>query len=193
MQNDIHGPNPKHILSEEVLAACTNRDDLCAFWAGNGQCEVNKNKAFMKTKCAPSCQTCEMIDMNVRCPPLGDDVRPGLLPGELNTMFERIVKTAPGNQTDENFKMEDGMMNYTVHVHSRPKPRDDDEEPISRERDLEQPPWVITFNNFISEEECNHLIKLGYGSGYKRSDDVGALKVDGSYNPVKTVLRTSEK
>ena len=131
--------------------------------------------------------------MNVRCPPLGDDVRPGLLPGELNTMFERIVNTAPGNQTDVHFKMEDGMMNYTVHVHSRPKPVDADEEPISRERDLEQPPWVITFNNLISEEECNHLIKLGYGSGYKRSDDVGALKVDGSYNPVKTVLRTSEK
>lgn len=183
-----------------------------------GECEANK--PYMKTKCAPSCQTCDMIDINLRCPPLGDDVRPGLLPGELNAMFERIVATAPGNQTDEGFAIEDGMSNYTVHVHSRPEPLGEGEEAIGRKRDLEQPPWVrsrptssdfsapssgcvsrsfrrrlqvITFDNFLSEEECKHLIDLGYKSKYERSEDVGKILPDGSYDSVQSHGRTSEK
>eukprot|EP00584_Thalassiosira_punctigera_P024711 CAMPEP_0172554422 /NCGR_PEP_ID=MMETSP1067-20121228/54494_1 /TAXON_ID=265564 ORGANISM="Thalassiosira punctigera, Strain Tpunct2005C2" /NCGR_SAMPLE_ID=MMETSP1067 /ASSEMBLY_ACC=CAM_ASM_000444 /LENGTH=492 /DNA_ID=CAMNT_0013342791 /DNA_START=82 /DNA_END=1560 /DNA_ORIENTATION=- len=190
MENDVYGPNPSVTLREEVLNECTNREELCAFWAAIGECEANK--AYMKTKCAPSCQTCEMIDMKERCPPLGDDVRPGLLPGELNAMFERIVATAPGNQTDENFVIEDGLTNYTVHVHSRPKPLEEGEEVISRERDLDQPPWVITFENFLSEEECKHVIQLGYKSKYERSEDVGDVQPDGSYDSVRSTGRTSE-
>jgi prolyl 4-hydroxylase len=126
---------------------------------------------------------------------LGDNVRPGLLPGELNAMFERIVDTAPGNRTDRNdFAIDEGMTNYTVTVHSRPKPLDDDEGPIvSVKRDLEQPPWIITFENFISDEECEHLIELGYKSEYKRSEDVGKLLPDGTFDSVKSETRTSEK
>ena len=149
----------------------------------------------MKMKCAPSCQTCDLIDISNRCPPLGDNVRPGLLPGELTAMFERIVDTAPGNRTDRNdFAIDEGMTNYTVTVHSRPKPLDDDEGPIvSVKRDLEQPPWIITFENFISDEECEHLIELGYKSEYKRSEDVGKLLPDGTFDSVKSETRTSEK
>ena len=33
MENDIYGPNPTHELSETILAECTNREELCAFWA----------------------------------------------------------------------------------------------------------------------------------------------------------------
>lgn len=194
MENEVYGENPTHTLSEEVLNDCTNREELCAFWAAIGECEANK--AYMKTKCAPSCQTCEMIDMKERCPPLGDDVRPGLLPGELNAMFERIVATAPGNQAMEDtthFEIEDGLTNYTVHVHSRPKPMEDGEKPIiSRERDLEQPPWVITFENFVTEEECKHLIELGHINNYERSEDVGKLLPDGSFDSVQSTGRTSE-
>lgn len=145
----------------------------------------------MKTKCAPSCRTCDMIDMNVRCPPLGDDVRPGLLPGELNAMFERIVATAPGNST--NIEIEDGMRNYTVHIHSRPGPLNDGEESISIFRDLAEPPWIITFDNFMSAEECKRLIELGYENKYERSEDVGELRVDGSFGSVQSAKRTSEK
>lgn len=192
MENDIHGPNPTHEISKEVLEECTNREELCAFWAAIGECEANK--AYMKTKCAPSCQTCDLIDINARCPPLGDDVRPGLLPGELNAMFQRIVDTAPGNQTGEDYVIAEGMTNYTVHVHSRPSPFGEGEEPvISKERDLDEDPWIITFENFISEEECKHLIDLGHKSNYKRSEDVGKLLADGSYDSVKSQGRTSEK
>jgi len=191
MENDIYGENPKHDLSEAILAECTNREELCAFWVAIGECEANKS--YMKTKCAPSCRTCEMIDIKNRCQPLGDDVRPGLLPGELNAMFERIVKTAPGNQTDENFVIEDGLTNYTVYIHSQPAPLEEGEEAISRARDTSQPPWIITFENFLTEEECQYLIDMGRKSEYKRSEDVGKLLADGSYDSHQSTTRTSEK
>lgn len=191
MQDEIYGEHPSHTLSEEIVAECTNREELCSFWAAIGECEANK--AYMKTKCAPSCQTCEMIDMKARCPPLGDDVKPGLVSGGLNAMFERILDTAPGNQTDGEVEIEPGMTNYSVVVHSRPEPRKEGEEPsISRTLDLEQDPWIITFENFLTEEECKHLIDMGHKSNYERSEDVGKVQADGSYDSVQSKSRTSE-
>jgi len=165
MKNDVYGPNAKHQLSEKILGECVNKDGLCAFWASSGECDVNLS--YMQVKCAPSCQSCHMIDMSARCPPLTDDIKPALLPGELNAMFERIVEMAPGNQT-EDVDIEENMTNYSVVVHSRPEPFEG--EP-SRERDLEQPPWIITFEDFLTEEECEHLIKMGYNAKYERSKD----------------------
>lgn len=186
MENDVHGPNAKYQLSEVVLGECNNKEDLCAFWAAIGECE--DNIAYMQTKCAPSCQSCHMIDINARCPPLGDDVEPALLPGQLNVMFERIVETAPGNQTGD-VEIEENMTNYSVVVHSRPEPFEG--EP-SRKRDMEQPPWIITFEDFLTKEECEHLIKMGYKSNYERSKDVGEILPDGSYDAVESLTRTSE-
>merc|ERR1711966_140892 len=164
----IYGPNPTHALSGEVLAECVNREELCAFWAAIGECEANK--AYMKLKCAPSCQTCDMIDIKSRCPPLGDDVRPALLPGELNAMFELILATAPGNQTGDAVHIGEGMTNYSVHVHSRTRPREEDEEPIiTRERDLAEPPWIITFEDFLTEDL--QMLKYEPGQFYRQHHD----------------------
>jgi len=186
MENDVHGPNAKYQLSEEIVGECNNKEDLCAFWATIGECEGNI--AYMQTKCAPSCQSCHMIDINARCPPLGDDIQPALLPGQMNAMFERIVETAPGNQTGD-VEIEENMTNYSVVVHSRPEPFEG--EP-SRRRDMEQPPWIITFEDFLTEDECEHLVKMGYKSNYERSKDVGQILTDGSYDAVESLTRTSE-
>ena len=186
MQTDVYGPYAKHQLSEEVLKECVNFDGLCAFWASSGECDANLS--YMQLKCAPSCQSCHMIDIDSRCPPLGDDAKPAMLPGQLNTMFERIVRTAPGNQTGDT-DIEENMTNYSVVVHSRPEPFQG--EP-SRERDLEQPPWIVTFEDFLTEEECKQLIQMGHNAKYERSKDVGSIKTDGSYDSVESLSRTSE-
>jgi len=165
MNNDVYGPNAKHQLSENILGECVNKDGLCAFWASAGECDANLS--YMQVKCAPSCQSCHMIDINARCPPLADDIKPALLPGELNAMFERIVEMAPGNQTAD-YEIEENMTNYSVVVHSRPEPFEG--EP-SRERDMEQPPWIITFEDFLTKEECEHLIRMGHNAKYERSKD----------------------
>lgn len=180
-------------LTGSFKSACRNKHELCSYWAAMGECEANKVsrstdnaiahdesisngrssswlllasllQAYMKLNCAPACNSCDLIDINNRCPPLPEDTEPALRPGALNKMFERIVATAPGNITDSAGRQRlasflDGMPEYTVQVLSRPS-----EEPVSEislEVDKELPPWVVTFDNFLSGEECDQLIALG--------------------------------
>ena len=178
-------------LPRSILDVCENRNKLCAFWAVLGECE--KNQAYMTTNCAPSCSSCHMIDIKTRCPPL-DDAEPALRPGDLQRMFERIVREAPGNRTltpDEKKALVDSnTTEYTVVVHSgpgTPAPTD-----VSIATDKSLLPWVITFENFLTDDECDELIRLGYKYGYKRSEDVGARKFDGTHDSVKSERRTSE-
>ncbi len=51
---------------------------------------------------------------------------------------------------------------------------------------------MITFDNFLTDEECEHLINLGYKNGYKRSTDVGKQNLDGSFGVSVGNGRTSE-
>ena len=118
----------------------------------------------MKLACAPACGTCTLLDISKRCPPLPEDIEPALRPGALNKMFERLVATAPGNITDTGEKERladflEGMPEYTVNVLSSPS--DGLITEVSLQKDKELPPWVITFDNFLSEDECDKLIEIG--------------------------------
>ncbi len=140
-----------------------------------------------------ACKSCHLIDMEARCPQLPDAI-PGLKPGDLNKMFERIVETAPGNRTltdEDRRQMEiSEMPEFTVTVHSHPG--DDSILEVSIEEDKKLPPWLITLDNFLTDEECDAIIQHGYDSGYKRSEDVGGQNFDGTFNSVKSKRRTSE-
>lgn len=178
-------------LPATIRENCRNKNELCSFWAYVGECEANQS--FMKINCAPACKTCHLIDMSTRCPPLPDDTEPAFRPGDLNKMFERIVATAPGNATNPSQKLRllaGGMSDYTVHVKSRPHEAPETE--VSSDLDKSNPPWVITFDNFVSPEECDTLIELGYKTGYKRSEDVGKENLDGTVEGKKSKGRTSE-
>ena len=126
--------------------------------------ECEQNKEWMEARCGPACQACDKLDIRRRCPPLGDDAIPALMPGELNRMFERIVRT----QSKSN-AIEDGTVNYTVRVHSRPEPNDGGGgggESINFWTDVASPPWVIALDDFLNEEERDHLTRLGDTIGY---------------------------
>lgn len=131
--------------------------------------------------------------MENRCPKLPDAV-PALKPGDLNKMFQRIVDTAPGNRTltDEDRRQlaVSEMTEYSVVVHSRPG--DDEVTEVDINLDKKLPPWVITLDNFLTDEECDAIIQLGYDAGYKRSEDVGKQKFDGTVDSRKSKGRTSE-
>jgi prolyl 4-hydroxylase len=177
---------------------CRNRHELCAFWAVLGECDINS--AYMHTHCGPSCRSCHvtMIDVDLtdekeeeegkveeeRCVQLNTNkAEPALRhPGDLNRLFERIIRQAPGNRTlsESSEKQpprlaEQRMPMYTVHVHSRPEERTSssptDHQSILYASPLS--PWIVTFDNFVTDEECDALIALGYEYGYQRSDHVG--------------------
>mmetsp|Transcript_19033 Transcript_19033/g.39883 ORF Transcript_19033/g.39883 Transcript_19033/m.39883 type:complete len:542 (-) Transcript_19033:463-2088(-) len=178
-------------LPSKIKKNCKNNNELCAFWAAIGECE--KNISFMKVQCAPACQSCHLIDIDNRCPALPDAV-PALKEGDLNKLFERIVESAPGNRTltvndrQELAKLE--MPEYSVKVHSRPSDGPGTEINIESDKNLR--PWVITFDNLLTDEECDALIQHGYDAGYKRSEDVGKRNFDGTHDSKKSKGRTSE-
>lgn len=178
-------------LSSEIQDNCRTKNELCSFWAAIGECEANV--AFMKIQCAPACKTCHLIDMANRCPELPDSV-PALGPGDLNKMFERIVERAPGNRTlsdEERQRLaKSEMTEYSVKVYSRPS--DESATEVNIESDKKLPPWVITLDNFLTDEETDALIQHGYDEGYKRSEDVGAEKFDGTVDSRQSTGRTSE-
>jgi prolyl 4-hydroxylase len=109
-------------------------------------------------------------------------------------MFERIVAEAPGNRTlsqAESKELADKQIpEYTVTVISRPSTSPTIE--VSPILDRTLPPWILTFENFLTPEECKTLIGLGYEHGYERSRDVGDQKFDGSFDGKESVGRTSE-
>ena len=131
--------------------------------------------------------------METRCPKLPDAI-PALKPGDLNSMFQRIIETAPGNRTltDEDRRQlaEAEIPEYTVTVHSRPSDRALTEIDIHQDQKLS--PWLITFDNFLTDQECDSLIQHGYDNGYKRSEDVGEQGLDGIVSGRKSKGRTSE-
>lgn len=158
MTDEVSKPEYDTIRDE-----CQHRHELCAFWAVVGECD--ENPIYMKRNCAPSCQTCELIDFNVRCP-MDPNMKDIFEPHDLHLMFERIVNTTDVNQ---------------LTILSQPSS-------IQKERGG---PWILIIDDFVSVEECNRLIKLGTEQGYKRSQDVGAMKFDGTYDSVKSSSRTS--
>jgi hypothetical protein len=95
---------------------------------------------------------------------------PALHPGDLNRLFGVIA---------ENYS--DHSSGYTATVHS------------GGNQALENLPWIITLDNFLSEKECDALIELGIEQGFQRSMDVGQpTKLDGGASAGKeTERRTS--
>ena len=60
MRNFVLRDKPTHAMSEDTIQKCRNRHDKCAFWSAIGECE--NNAAWMASNCAPSCQSCHLID-----------------------------------------------------------------------------------------------------------------------------------
>jgi prolyl 4-hydroxylase len=125
-----------------------------------GECE--KNPKFMLKDCAPSCFRCDYLDMAKRCA-----FDPNLpihfaKPGDLNTMFLRILQ--------------DPQL-AVYHPRAVLQPPDG--------------PWIVVLDNFLSDDECHTLIQLGHEQGYERSTNVGAKKYDGTYEAAKQSSRTS--
>jgi prolyl 4-hydroxylase len=155
-----------------MLDNCKNKDELCALWKVLGECEANP--PYMKLSCAPVCQTCEMLDIEVRCP-LDPNAPNAWGPGDLNAFFVNIT-TLPD------------MQRYEPKVISRPAFVDGDDE---EKADYKIGPWVVTLDKFVTDEEADRLIELGAAQGYQRSSDVGELKFDGSFEDDVNEGRTS--
>ena len=156
--------DPKY---KTVREDCKNRDELCLFWASMGEC--TNNPGYMEKHCAPSCQSCDELSFELRCPFDKDDPKALSEPNQLNYLFERIV-------TDPQFEQ------YQPTVLSQPN---------STDPSIQDGPWVVYLEDFLSPEECDILVELGGKLGYSRSQDVGDRQFDGTYDGKTSTGRTS--
>ena len=152
---------------------CTNTNENCAFWSVLGECQ--NNPGYMHVNCAPVCKSCEMLDIETRCPidPNGQDV---LQPGDVDALFENIVQN-------------EAFAEFGPVVLSRPSLAPGDT--IENATYTIDGPWLIMFDNFANEQETNRLIELGGKEGYERSSDVGKQKADGTFENNVNAGRTS--
>jgi prolyl 4-hydroxylase len=157
---------------DKVRSLCKNQHPSCAFWAVIGECE--SNPGYMQVGCAPVCQTCEMLHVETRCP-LDPDAVDALYPGDLDKLFENIA-------TSSDFE------HFGPKVLSRPSYSPGDNADTA---DYQLGPWMVTFDNAITDQQADRLIELGGIEGYERSADVGSKKEDGTYTAETNSGRTS--
>jgi prolyl 4-hydroxylase len=178
MEQEVYANTGADSKYKNVQKTCMIRHDSCAYWKTQGVCETNRK--YMRQNCAPVCQVCEELDFKFWCPI--DETTPMAFPnpGDLNAMFERIA-------SEKDFEQ------YSPKVISMPKSDDAAADPASTSTPstIQDGPWFIEFENFLTEEECKHLIELGAQIGYKTSVDTGVQKVDGSFDQIKSTWRTS--
>jgi len=155
---------------------CKNRDSHCAALAAEGYCEEDEEEFvdedddeswqnYMMNNCAPACQTCESLAYQFELLKCTADRSTDIFePNELDDMFLRLVGEIP-------FDEDVIVPNFTPRIHSRPSPSLFTEK---RNSDVNADyitdgPWIVTLDNFLTDEECDRLIELGATEGYERS------------------------
>lgn len=136
----------KHTVTNSTYRdECKNAHESCAIWSVLGECELNPN--FMNAACAPMCKACGSLLADSRCRryPSGVDAWG---PGDSYRMFERILVE---------------HAEYDVKVLSRPYYAPGD---TAETASYQLGPWIITLENFLSEEEADYMVALGEAEGY---------------------------
>ena len=132
--------------------------------------ECGNNPGYMKLECAPTCQSCDQLDFDTRCP-FDRNAPEAWEPGDLSHMFERLTMDPYYQQR------------YKPEILSSPK--------YYKPGHGVDNPWIVSLESFLTEDECEMLIRLGAERGYTRSLGL-AEEADGSHASQATEMRTSK-
>ena len=158
---------------------CQDRFSICASQAMSGGCE--RSPGWMIVHCCQSCDpylnASKLIDPKVRCSREHlNTPDPIWKAGDLNRMFESWAN----NQTLKDL--------YDFEVVSSPEPS---KYGATWTGAKEGSPWVVLFNNFLTDDEVSDLIRGGELEGYERSTDQGAANALGEQEKIVSQTRTS--
>jgi hypothetical protein len=158
---------------------CQDRFSICKSQAETGGCD--RSPGWMIVHCCESCDAHlnakELLDPKKRCSK--EQLKTpenAWKPGDLNKLFA-------GWATDEKLKE-----TYGLEVVSSPEP---EKYGATWENAKDGSPWVVVFNNFLTDDEVRDLIKGGEIEGYERSTDQGAINDLGEMEKVVSKTRTS--
>lgn len=147
----------KKDLPKEVFQSCLNNHKLCNFWAAVGECEANKG--YMTKDCGAACNTCHLLDLKKLCEAHLDQ-KPAIRAGDLNKIFDKITSSSLPHNNDNTKQLEEKsqMPHYTVSVESRPSMSKATEVSVLMDKSL--PPWLLSLDNFLTEEESIQMIQI---------------------------------
>ena len=171
---DIEKPNQHLVVPEDAAPSksqCLDRFSICPKEAARGSCRTAPG--WMIVHCCRSCDeelgASRLIDAKVRCTRENLNMTgPAWEPGDLNKLFTSWA-------TDDKFET------YKPMVHSSP----------GGEFGGADGPWVITFDNFMSDDEADSIWQGGEISGFERSTDQGKTNDAGEMEKVVSKTRTS--
>lgn len=158
---------------------CQDRFSVCKEYSKNGGCE--RSPGWMIVHCCESCDEAlnasELIDPKKRCSKENlNTPDPVWEAGDLNKLFESWAS----NQTLKD--------TFGLEVLSSPEPS---KHGASWEKAAEGAPWVVVFNDFLTDSEVADLIRGGEIEGFERSTDQGKVNEVGEMEKVVSRTRTS--
>jgi prolyl 4-hydroxylase len=131
----------------------------------------------MTVHCAPACQSCDKLHVDLRCPMNASALNALEHPGDLNALFERIVS--------------EYQEPYGITVLSRPDYAPGDGPESSNLTYHVGGIWILQFDQVLADAEADRLVELGAAEGYERSSDVGEEREDGTHEKYVNDGRTS--
>jgi prolyl 4-hydroxylase len=168
--NDVVAVNKTY---DKVRDICKNQSEFCAIYAVKGQCDLLPP---MQLQCAPVCQSCQKMDSEIRCK-MDPDAVDALYPDDLDRLYERIITNPAFDQ-------------YGLKVLSRPSYAPGNS---SETADYQLGPWIVVFENAVTDEEADRFIELGNKVGYTQSvtSTAGKTEKDGTPTALGDTRRTS--
>lgn len=171
---------------------CKNKETMCSEWALDDGCDANP--LYMKEHCAPACKSCDfIIERKEICGLAPDSSLDAIKPGGMTKLFEDMIYA--GNR-----------MGFDPKVLSRPlkmyndtsENKSDKTAASSCEKDLTNPcdmadgPWVITLENFLSDQEISSLLDWGEAMNYERSQ-AGGKSMMRQFVTHSPIVRTNQR
>ena len=168
---------PKNAAPSTKL--CQDRFSVCKEYSKNGGCM--RSPGWMIVHCCESCDeqlnASELIDPKKRCSKEHlKTPEPVWKEGDLNKLF---VSWA----TNETLKDD-----YGLEVLSSPEP---EKYGATWEKAADGAPWVVVFNDFLTDKEIADLIRGGELEGFERSTDQGQVNEVGEMEKIVSKTRTS--
>jgi len=136
---------------QSVLGECHNINERCSEWALDDGCD--DNPSFMKQSCSAACRSCDyVLSMKSSCAPDPNGVD-AIEAGGMDELFERMLRVAKENE-------------WQPTVLSRP-PSGDVSASGEHTENIADGPWVITLENFLSQNGIDALLDWGAKNGFE--------------------------
>lgn len=192
--SEVHVSVDGEVETSDSTDDCADHNSECTVWAEEGECSINPGWMLSEQGCPKACNV---------CPPEGfafTQTHSGCI-NEHNQCDEWAAlgecAANPGFMITECAKACQTCHLLDVALRCRPMPnriaavqagdvnatfmRALAEFPDLKPRVLSRDPWVLVFDEFLSDTEVAAFVAQGHAQGFKRSSDAGRILPDGKF------------